>query len=134
MTCAGYSMNTNRKRNFALYKDFDWNLWYKNCTITNYHDLKQQYLWSDTNKDANFKTNIKMVFKKIDNKLTLTFWKGDVLIGTSIEDACISQSRIFDKGVFYLNEQFTYFPMFSSIGCTCCKNGITITVECYEHV
>ena len=153
-TCTGYSLNTQKDCYFNLYKDMDWNLWYQGCTMkNNYDDLKQQYLWSynytkknntscNTNKNSDdesyninnynqkFQSDIRMVFKKNkNNKLTLTFWKDKTLIGKSI---CETPDKFFNQGVFYLNEKFTYFPMFSSVGCVCCKNGITISVAYYK--
>ena len=56
----------------------------------------------------------------------------NIIIGQSIKDDKEYHSKnrnYFEKGVFKLdNNQFEYFPVLTSLGCSCCNQGVVIGV------
>ena len=104
--------------------------------------------------DNNFKTVITMRYNASKNQLS--FWKNNKqMIGENIKRIRFYQGRddsegsafygqkirkqvpnvkcplYFENGVFTLDSGFTYYPMVSSVGCNCIKEGgVSIGYDC----
>lgn len=93
-----------------------------------------------------FKTLIEMKFDQ--QKYKLSFWKNKKQIigqncrlpkssrnSNSQSDINSSEKQhCFDNGVFTLKHDFVYFPLISSVGCDCTKNGVVLGLMNFSSV
>ena len=90
-------------------------------------DFTDEYCFD--NKDiqqTEFETTIEMRYNHVNKQLS--FWKGDttqkqILIGKSCKrinpSHCNQNAICFDKGFFTLSDEFEYYPVLCTIGCSC---------------